>query len=227
VQRGRARDGQRVPSRRGPAAALARGARRRRHDRVRADAGGARRQVPELHAGGSRAAARRGVRRADARRRRRRAALRRTADFGRLTLVRKLTARSHRASQCSRARCRRSRQPNEGVDMYRLLLALAVALVSQAAGAALNLNTATREELIAVSGIGPARAQAILDYRAQHGGFKSVDELASVKGIGARRVETLRAEFTVAPSQAKPLARDAKAASPAAPPSKADARARP
>jgi competence protein ComEA len=109
------------------------------------------------------------------------------------------------------------------LPMYRLLLALLIALASQVAGAALNLNTATREELIAVSGIGPARAQAILDYRAQHGAFKSVDELKSVKGIGAKRLETLRSEFTVAPAQVKTAVRDSKGA-PAAP--KPDAKPR-
>src|SRR5678816_1695403 len=78
---------------------------------------------------------------------------------------------------------------------------------AQLAVAAVNLNTATKEELIAVTGIGPARAQAILDYRAQHGAFKSVDELRDVKGIGARRFETLKSEFTVTPPAAKPAPR--------------------
>lgn len=83
--------------------------------------------------------------------------------------------------------------------MFRLLVAFALALVSFAASAVVNLNTATKEELVALSGIGPSKAQAILDYRAQHGGFKSVDELKDVKGIGARRFERLKAELTVTP----------------------------
>lgn len=91
--------------------------------------------------------------------------------------------------------------------MIRWLFALLLALAAQLAAAAVNLNTATKEELIAVTGIGPARAQAILDYRAQHGTFKSVDELKDVKGIGARRFETLKSEFTVAPPAAKPASR--------------------
>ena len=90
--------------------------------------------------------------------------------------------------------------------MSRWFSALLLALAAQVAVAAVNLNTATKEELIAVTGIGPARAQAILDYRAQHGAFKSVDELKDVKGIGARRFETLKAEFTVTPA-AKPAPR--------------------
>ena len=91
--------------------------------------------------------------------------------------------------------------------MIRGLFALLLALTAQVAVAAVDLNTATKEELIAVIGIGPARAQAILDYRAQHGTFKSVDELKDVKGIGARRFETLKSEFTVAPPAAKPAPR--------------------
>ena len=91
--------------------------------------------------------------------------------------------------------------------MQRLLLAFAFALWSGAALAALNLNSATKEELIALPGIGPAKAQAILDYRNAHGGFKSVEELKDVKGIGAKRFEKLKGELTVAP--AKPAARAA------------------
>ena len=83
--------------------------------------------------------------------------------------------------------------------MFRIAIACVLALVSSLALAAVNLNTATRDELVALPGIGPAKAQAILDYRAQHGGFKSVDELKDVKGIGAKRFEKLRPEITVSP----------------------------
>ncbi|HSC24515.1 MAG TPA: helix-hairpin-helix domain-containing protein [Casimicrobiaceae bacterium] len=104
--------------------------------------------------------------------------------------------------------------------MMRLLLALAIALAAPLASAALNLNTATKDELVALSGIGPAKAQAIIDYRTQHGGFKSVDELKDVKGIGARRFEKLKPELTVSPAPVKTAARDAKPAG--AQPAKAD-----
>ena len=98
--------------------------------------------------------------------------------------------------------------------MQRLLLAIALALISSAAFAALNLNTATKEELIALPGIGPAKAQAILDYRKANGAFKSVEELKDVKGIGAKRFEKLKGDLTVAPASTKPAPAAADASSP-------------
>ena len=98
--------------------------------------------------------------------------------------------------------------------MQRLLLALGLALCPLIALATININTATKDELVALPGIGPAKAQAIVDYRKAHGSFKTVEELKDVKGIGAKRFEKLKPELAVTgPSTAKAAAKpEAKAA---------------
>ena len=63
-----------------------------------------------------------------------------------------------------------------------------------------NLNTATADELEALPGIGAARAEAILAYRAEVGAFHSVEDLLAVSGIGAARLDALRPYVTVEPN---------------------------
>jgi competence protein ComEA len=75
-------------------------------------------------------------------------------------------------------------------------------LGSGAAGAAapaapVNLNTATPEQLDTLPGVGPATVQKILEYREQHGGFGSVEELGQVSGIGEKRLAALRDQVQV------------------------------
>lgn len=59
----------------------------------------------------------------------------------------------------------------------------------------ISLSTATPEQLDTLDGVGPGLAQKIIDYRTQHGGFRSVDELGEVPGIGEKRLESLRAQL--------------------------------
>jgi competence protein ComEA len=63
---------------------------------------------------------------------------------------------------------------------------------SAASGDALiPINSADLEQLQKLPGIGPAKAQAILDYRREHGPFRSPEELLNVKGIGQKTLEKM------------------------------------
>lgn len=66
--------------------------------------------------------------------------------------------------------------------------------------AAVNINTASIDELNAVKGIGPSKAKAIVEYRDKNGPFKSLDELKEVKGFGDKSVDKLRGELSVGDS---------------------------
>ena len=61
----------------------------------------------------------------------------------------------------------------------------------------LNLNTATAEQLEELPGVGPATAQAIIEYRKEHGPFRSVDDLLEVRGIGEAKLAALRSKVRV------------------------------
>jgi competence protein ComEA len=68
---------------------------------------------------------------------------------------------------------------------------------TSAAGALVNLNTATSEQLDALPGVGPVMAQRILDWRTAHGGFSSIDQLKQVSGIGDAKYADLTPLVTV------------------------------
>ena len=81
--------------------------------------------------------------------------------------------------------------------MQKILLAFVMWFaLSGAAMAAVNINTATKEELTSIKGIGEKRAQDIIDYRTKNGNFKSVDDLEKVPGIGPGLMKQIRPQVT-------------------------------
>ena len=90
----------------------------------------------------------------------------------------------------------RSRSTTRLGVVLAAMLALAAAPALAADGPRLtgvvNVNTASLEELQLLPGVGETRARAIVAARKQRGGFKSVDELVEVKGIGATSLARLK-----------------------------------
>jgi competence protein ComEA len=103
--------------------------------------------------------------------------------------------------------------------MYKLFsLLVGLLLFALNAVAAVNVNTANKTELTSLPGIGPAKAQAIIDYRTKNGPFKSVDDLTKVNGIGPVILGRIRSDVALdGPTTVKPAA-NSTAAKPAATP---------
>ena len=70
---------------------------------------------------------------------------------------------------------------------------------AQPAAPALNLNTATQADLEKLPGVGAATAKQILEYRQKNNGFKKVEELMNIKGIGEKSFLKLKPLVTVTP----------------------------
>jgi competence protein ComEA len=74
---------------------------------------------------------------------------------------------------------------------------------TQSAASLVNLNTATQSELEKLPGVGPAMAKQIIEYRQKNGGFKKVEELMNVKGIGEKFFLKLKTLVTIAPAKSE------------------------
>ena len=76
--------------------------------------------------------------------------------------------------------------------MHKLIaLLVGLLMIAVNAFAAVNVNTANEKELQMLTGIGPAKAKAIIDYRTKNGEFKRVADLRKVKGFGYKTLKKL------------------------------------
>ena len=89
-----------------------------------------------------------------------------------------------------------------------MTLMLGLAMVAFNAFAAVNINTATQDQLETLKGVGPAKARAIIDYRTKNGPFKKLEDLDKVHGIGEGLFKNLKPEITLTgPTTVKPEAK--------------------
>lgn len=93
-----------------------------------------------------------------------------------------------------------------------LLVSPAVAIAGQSAPAAVktaaaqvvNINTAPADQLEGLPGVGPRTAARIIEYRQKNGGFKKVEELMNVRGIGEKLFLRMKSQLTVSSPKADP-----------------------
>ena len=79
-----------------------------------------------------------------------------------------------------------------------ILLFSSSAIFAQNLAEKININTANAEQIAsAMSGIGKSKAQAIVEYRASHGEFKSINSLENVDGIGEKTIEKNKDNITL------------------------------
>lgn len=88
---------------------------------------------------------------------------------------------------------------SEQISQFASIGPLAPPHAPGGSAALMDLNRASLADLDSLPGVGQVRAQAIVDYRTRAGGFRSVDDLLAVDGIGEKTLETLRPLVTVSP----------------------------
>ncbi len=94
------------------------------------------------------------------------------------------------------------------ISSFMLAICFSLGLLFPATWAAasmkIDINTATIEQLETVNGVGQDTAQNILNYKKEHGKFKSIEELEAVKGVGKVRFQALSEAFTVESTKTSP-----------------------
>jgi len=85
-----------------------------------------------------------------------------------------------------------------------LILSLALCPLAAMALEPVNINTADAAALQQINGIGPSKANAIIEYRKTNGAFATVDDLVKVPGIGEKSLEQLKPQVTVGTAAAAP-----------------------
>ena len=81
--------------------------------------------------------------------------------------------------------------------MKKLLFILCSFLSMAVAFAAVNINTATVQELESLKGIGQKKAQTIVDYRTKNGAFKTIEEIQKVKGISEKTFKQIKKDIAI------------------------------
>ena len=76
----------------------------------------------------------------------------------------------------------------------------AAAETKESGAAQVDLNTASRDQLMQVKGIGPSLADRIIEFRKEHGPFRRVDDLLKIRGVGEKSLAKLRPHLKVGKS---------------------------
>ncbi len=87
--------------------------------------------------------------------------------------------------------------PKQGESVRQPPVATAVTPSGDQKSQSVNVNQADATELQTVNGIGPAKAEAIIAYREEHGEFQQIDDLRKISGFGEKTVERLKDQLTV------------------------------
>lgn len=87
--------------------------------------------------------------------------------------------------------------PTEGEEVPAEQPSSSSAEASESSDSSININTASESELLSINGVGPAKAQAIIQYREEHGPYQSPEDLMNVSGIGQKTFEKLQHQIRV------------------------------